>query len=369
VYRSVARYALSIWTHNIRGFAFHPSPFKATNCQACYDSTAITMAPGEHFSTAYPFAARYNTTIVAGLVGSIGPGGYLTGGGQSPLSSWLGLGVDQVLEMSVVIANGDYVLANECQNSDLFWVMRGVSVCPEGNKSIAGLVTNCLLGRRRHLRRHNIHHGQSLSKSPDELSIWIWGAAPNSTAYWSANTYLTSQYKHLIDSGVTRYTYSSPNLAGILPNNSGSAVYEGIFLAPNRSLVYLLEIMSPLQSYVNNTWGDQSYLFENDTKTAPDYSWLSALGASAPGVGGDAVEGNRLLDGEALSQPLDVLEQTSRDANPAQGGINIDLISGPGVWNARPAGRSNSMHPAWRKAYVEFGQSFPDPRILDMLRV
>ena len=58
----------------------------------------------------------------------MGLGGYLTGGGHSPLSAMFGLAVDQVLEMEVVLASGDIVTANEAQHSDLFWAMRGVSL-------------------------------------------------------------------------------------------------------------------------------------------------------------------------------------------------------------------------------------------------
>lgn len=57
-----------------------------------------------------------------------GLGGYLTGGGHSPLSAMLGLAADQVLEMEVVMPCGKIVIANQVSNADLFWAMRGVSV-------------------------------------------------------------------------------------------------------------------------------------------------------------------------------------------------------------------------------------------------
>lgn len=124
--RSVAPYSLSIWTRNMRGLSFHEAPFQPQNCPMKYDTAAITMAAGHGFEDVYPFAAQYNTTVVGPLVGTIGPGGYLTGGGHSPLSGAFGLAVDQVLQMQVVTANGQLITANECQNSDIFWAMRGV---------------------------------------------------------------------------------------------------------------------------------------------------------------------------------------------------------------------------------------------------
>jgi FAD/FMN-containing dehydrogenase len=73
---------------------------------------------------------------VGGTAWSVGIGGYLTGGGHSILAPRLGLAADQVLEIEMITPEGDIITANECQNEDLFWAMRGVSsrtilpICP-----------------------------------------------------------------------------------------------------------------------------------------------------------------------------------------------------------------------------------------------
>lgn len=33
---------------------------------------------------------------------------------------------------------------------------------------------------------------------------------------------------------------------------------------------------------------------------------------------------------------------------------NLNLVAGPGLWAAQPAGGSDSVTPAWRKSYVEY---------------
>jgi hypothetical protein len=38
------------------------------------------------------------------------------------------MGADQVLEMEIVTPRGEILTINECQNQDLFWAMRGVSL-------------------------------------------------------------------------------------------------------------------------------------------------------------------------------------------------------------------------------------------------
>ncbi|CAF2119081.1 unnamed protein product, partial [Rotaria magnacalcarata] len=54
-----------------------------------------------------------------------GTGGFLQGGSHSLLSSWKGLGVDQVLEYDVVTEDGQRKIVSPCQNSDLFYALSG----------------------------------------------------------------------------------------------------------------------------------------------------------------------------------------------------------------------------------------------------
>jgi len=52
-------------------------------------------------------------------------GGYIQGGGHSVFSPIYGLAADNVLQYSVVLANGSYVVANLDSFPDLFWALRG----------------------------------------------------------------------------------------------------------------------------------------------------------------------------------------------------------------------------------------------------
>lgn len=72
-------------------------------------------------------AAERNLTIISGGEGSVNYGGYSSGAGHGALSPTYGLAADQILELEVVTPGGDIVRANECQNKDLFWALRGVS--------------------------------------------------------------------------------------------------------------------------------------------------------------------------------------------------------------------------------------------------
>ena len=49
---------------------------------------------------------RYNLIAVGGSTHTISPGGWTLDGGHSPITRMLGLGVDQVLEFTMVTSDG-----------------------------------------------------------------------------------------------------------------------------------------------------------------------------------------------------------------------------------------------------------------------
>lgn len=90
----------------------------------------MTIAAGHQMREIYAKAAQHGRIIVGGADPNVGIGGYITGGGHSPISGHYGLAADQVLEMEMVTPDGDIITANEAVNTDLFWAMRGVSEPP-----------------------------------------------------------------------------------------------------------------------------------------------------------------------------------------------------------------------------------------------
>jgi FAD/FMN-containing dehydrogenase len=74
----------------------------------------------------YASARSRGVNLVGGYTGTVSIGGYLANGGHGQLSAKYGLGADMVLEIDLVTAAGEIITANECQNQDIFWAMRGV---------------------------------------------------------------------------------------------------------------------------------------------------------------------------------------------------------------------------------------------------
>jgi FAD binding domain len=125
--RTSAPYSLSIWTrYLVGGYEFHDG-FQPKGCKTTIKTTAVTAGAASYVSDIYYNLSLLNQTVVDGLGPEVTMGGYLTGGGHSPISNIYGLGSDQVYEVEMVTPAGKIITANECQNTDLFWAVRGVS--------------------------------------------------------------------------------------------------------------------------------------------------------------------------------------------------------------------------------------------------
>lgn len=73
-------------------------------------------------------------------------GGYIQGGGHSPMGSKFGMGADQLLSMEVITTTGKFVTASPTQNEDLFWAMSGGVGIPHSRQSKATLTVDTLGG-------------------------------------------------------------------------------------------------------------------------------------------------------------------------------------------------------------------------------
>ncbi|PYH82445.1 FAD/FMN-containing dehydrogenase [Aspergillus uvarum CBS 121591] len=125
--RSSGKGTLQLWTRNLQDMSYH-ARFVPKGCPANSTTTynAITAGAGVNFDEAYAFAHDHNVTILGGYSPTVGlSGGWVQMGGHSVLSPVYGLGVDRVVQYKVVTPDGNLRIANECQNPDLFWALRG----------------------------------------------------------------------------------------------------------------------------------------------------------------------------------------------------------------------------------------------------
>jgi ribonuclease T2 len=96
----------------------------------------VKLGPGLVFSEIHHSAAQQDRFVSSGWSATVGIIGWSIGGGHGPFAPVAGLGVDNILEAEVVIANGSVVVANAKKNADLFWAIRG------GGGSAWGIITS-----------------------------------------------------------------------------------------------------------------------------------------------------------------------------------------------------------------------------------
>ncbi|KAJ5288663.1 hypothetical protein N7478_001693 [Penicillium angulare] len=132
--KSTGAGGLGVWTHNLKDLEF----IEKYNSSG-YQGPAVKMGAGVQAFEVYEQAEKLGYTAVGGEGKTVGvAGGYVLGGGHSPMSSVYGLAADQVLALEVVLANGQFVTVTEETNPDLFWAIRG------GGGGTYGVVTSII---------------------------------------------------------------------------------------------------------------------------------------------------------------------------------------------------------------------------------
>ncbi|RYP16124.1 hypothetical protein DL765_005325 [Monosporascus sp. GIB2] len=131
--RSTGAGGLAIWTHYLKDVEIKDWS------DAEYTGKAIKIGAGVEGREALGAAAVAGLVVVTGQCPTVGvAGGYVQGGGHSPLSTALGLGADQTLEFEVVTADGKLVTASPSEHADLFWALSGSGA---GNYGVVVSVT------------------------------------------------------------------------------------------------------------------------------------------------------------------------------------------------------------------------------------
>eukprot|EP00300_Choanocystis_sp_HF-7_P030281 c39075_g1_i1.p1 GENE.c39075_g1_i1~~c39075_g1_i1.p1 ORF type:complete len:578 (+),score=110.14 c39075_g1_i1:31-1764(+) len=86
---------------------------------------SVKFGAGIVFSEAQESAANHGRFVASGWATTVGVVGWSIGGGHGPMSAFAGLGVDNILEVEIVGANGTLITANATQHTDLFFALRG----------------------------------------------------------------------------------------------------------------------------------------------------------------------------------------------------------------------------------------------------
>ncbi|KAI0635700.1 hypothetical protein C8Q77DRAFT_1099088 [Trametes polyzona] len=331
--RSNARGSFVIWTHHLKNITMQ-SGFRPAGAPLyeTYDHV-ITLGAGVQWHEAYDAADANNRTMVGGIAagGSVGSaGGWLLGGGHSALSPTYGLGVDNVLEISLVTSTGEYLTANAHQHPDLFWALRG------GGGGTFGVVTS--LTYRTH---------ETLPVVGAFLVLSINTSSPSSNpAFQQIFSELLRITPNLTDEGwggfgstgqidVNTFTYT---IAVLLPNATQAAA--------NASILPYFDFVRALAA---NASPEEGSITVEDATTRPFASfldWYDFIQPEAAGVGSTIELGSWLIPAEPLE------ENPAHVANTLlttfSSGFGLNIVAGGAVSRVDPD--SVGLNPAWRKA-------------------
>lgn len=103
------------------------------------DGKTADVAGGALFGDIDHATHAFGRATPGGIIASTGAGGLILGGGIGHLTRKCGLSIDNFLGADVVLADGSLVRADEHENEDLYWAVRGGG----GN---FGVVTSMTLG-------------------------------------------------------------------------------------------------------------------------------------------------------------------------------------------------------------------------------
>ncbi|CCO36641.1 hypothetical protein BN14_10783 [Rhizoctonia solani AG-1 IB] len=225
--RSSGEGSFGIWTHNLKGINFTNS-FVVDGCpQNETSQPAVTVKAAEQWLDVYKAADAQNVSVVGGAARSVGAaGGWVQGGGHSPLGGLFGMGVDNVLQFTVVKPDGQIVKSNKCQNQDLFWALRGggsgtwgvtldvtYKTHPPVNANVVGMILNTTnAGKLSELSEVFLQalpnitdqglRGYGFWQPPTSLMVlWIH---PNSSSLQSTNSTLQPIYNWLNTNNATQ---------------------------------------------------------------------------------------------------------------------------------------------------------------------
>ncbi|EFQ27999.1 FAD binding domain-containing protein [Colletotrichum graminicola] len=317
--KSTGAGSLSIWTHKLNNIQYLES-----YQQDSYSGPALKLGSGVRAFEVYEAANKYGVTAVGGEGQTVGIiGGYVLGGGHSPMSGLWGMAADSVLSFEVVTADGRFLTASESQNPDLFWALRG------GGGSTYGVVTSAVV---------KVFPKINITTMTFAFST---GANVTNDQFWAAlRAYFDGFIEYAVDNANYEY-FRIQNLGTSL------AFDMGPWWAPNMTEAQLRELTAPLFA----KWA------EIGVKVEPVYTeydnfhdaWLTSFPLEP--WGSNAIrQGSRLFpkanweDETKLNATFEAIKSVVED-----GGLIIafNIMAAP-----KTGFPDNAVNPAWREAVM-----------------
>ncbi|KAI0011536.1 FAD-binding domain-containing protein [Xylariaceae sp. FL0662B] len=184
--KSTGAGSLSVWTHALQDIHYLGSTY--LHFPSGYRGPAFKIGAGVQALKLYEAADQLDLHVVGGIARTVGlGGGYIAGGGHSPLSSMYGMAADQVLSMEVVLPNGRFVSVDQHNYPDLFFALRG------GGGSTWGIVTSLVI--------------RAYSRTPVTTLTYSFGTGNQVSreTFWQGMDAVFAKFPEYADAGMYSY--------------------------------------------------------------------------------------------------------------------------------------------------------------------
>ncbi|PGG97905.1 hypothetical protein GX51_07079 [Blastomyces parvus] len=341
--RSSAPNSLQISTYRMKDITFTDN-FVPKGSKKGGKGSAVTLGAGVVLSDLYKALSEKGVVAVAGVSHTVAaPGGYIQGGGHSPLGPWKGMASDNALEFEVVTPKGDLITANEYQNTDLFWALRG------GGGGTFGVVASVTV--------------RTWPDPPMILgSVNISTPIDNSKGFWAAVKELHAALPELSENGAAGYYFIVPQTPPLPDIGTVSAITMALMFADQDDQAAVDRLLQPLTAAVEKL---DNVTISTSTLASPRTNDIinGLLVGDADQTGGAVAIGSRLISRDFLVSsdgPAKLSKALSRLESQPGSVLTGHLVAGGQV--AKNAGKVDSaLNPAWRKAltHITFGRSWP----------
>ncbi|KAE8145761.1 hypothetical protein BDV25DRAFT_170259 [Aspergillus avenaceus] len=318
--KSTGAGALGIWTHHLKDMEYYED-YQGPG----YRGPVVKMGAGVQASEIYTLAKKLGFTAVGGEGKTVGvAGGYVLGGGHSPMSSIYGLAVDQVVAMEVVLANGRFVTVTEESDADLFWALRG------GGGGTYGIVTSVI---------SRVHPKVGVT-----VSTFNFATGGNVTVdkFWAGVRAYLDRFPDNADAGTYAYFWVMSTGA-----NSFSFLMNPYF-AVNHTVAQFNTLMKPWFDELDRLgipYTPKTTYYDNYYDAWDAGFPLETVASTVMATGSRLFPRANWEDASLLNQTFDALKTTITAGHPLLAfNMKADLLEGSPENSANPAFRNTLMH-------------------------
>ncbi|TDZ39238.1 FAD-linked oxidoreductase apf9 [Colletotrichum spinosum] len=337
--RSTGFGSLSIWLQNYRkGFTFHDD-FQAVNScsKSDWQGGALTIAGAYAWSDIYPAAFERNLIVVGGNNrGPCSTGGWVQGGGHSPVTRYHGLGADQVLSARVVLASGEVVTASACENPDLFYAIRG------GGGGTYGVVTQMTVKTypTTNVNVINVDAGAS-------------SASPNMTSrFLDAMTDIYASYPYLSQAGFGGYGAWVADSPIPIGGNNFTTLFQQSFTTLGKDAAETTRLFQPVADKMAHLQ-DSGFAVVISQKSFVDYgAYYANKSGTDAAVGSASALASRLLGREVLEGNWTRLRAAMETMAGPNGAVFHTIVHHGLETSPETRDNSSAVQPGWYNSVI-----------------